>query len=114
MPAVCQEDVVLSEPIAFGSLRRWPLTAPHPFAECQLARMVSRERWANSERSVATLLGYRVVPRNEPRLRRRIFLLNLNPDFVHPSLGPVCPVFEMPNLRLKVLYPLFGGSKLRR
>jgi hypothetical protein len=41
------------------------------------------------------------------------FLLNLNPDFVRPSFGPVCPVLKMPDLRLKFPYPPFGGSKLR-
>ena len=48
------------------------------------------------------------------RVAAKEFLLNLNPDFVHPSLGPVCPVFVMPDLRLKLFYPLFGGSKFRR
>jgi hypothetical protein len=51
-------------------------------------------------KSIAALPGYTVVPRNEPRLRQRI-LLNLNPDFVHPSLGAVCLVLKKPDLRLK-------------
>jgi hypothetical protein len=52
--------------------------------------------------------------RETNRVSAKEFLLNLNPDFVHPSLGPVCPVFEMPDLRLKFSYPMFGGSELRR
>jgi hypothetical protein len=52
--------------------------------------------------------------RETNRVPAKEFLLNLNPDFVNPPFGPVCPFFEMPNLRFKLFYPLFGGSKLRR
>jgi hypothetical protein len=52
--------------------------------------------------------------RETNRVSAKEFLLNLNPDFVHPSFGPVCPVLKKPDLRLKLLYPLFGGSELRR
>jgi hypothetical protein len=48
------------------------------------------------------------------RVAAKEFLLNLNPDFIQPSLGPVCPVFVMLDLRLKLFYPLFGGSKFPR
>src|SRR5580704_1783702 len=52
--------------------------------------------------------------RETNRVPAKEFLLNLNPDFVHPSFGTVCPVLKKPDLRLKLLYPLFGGSELRR
>jgi hypothetical protein len=52
--------------------------------------------------------------RKTSRVTTKEFLLNLNPDFVHPSFGPVGPVLEMADLRLKLPYPLFGGSKFRR
>jgi hypothetical protein len=83
---------VAFKPIAFGSFRRWPLTPARPFAECQLKtlQMVSRERWANSERSMAALLGYKVVPRNEPRLRQRISAQS-QPRFCTPIFRPGLP-----------------------
>jgi hypothetical protein len=52
--------------------------------------------------------------RETNRVPAKEFLLNLNPDFVNPSLGPVCPLLEMPHLGLKFLYALFGGSKACR
>jgi hypothetical protein len=48
------------------------------------------------------------------RVPAKEFLLNFNPDFVHPSFGPVCLVLKKPDLRLKFRYPLSSGSKLRR
>jgi hypothetical protein len=52
--------------------------------------MVSRERWANSERSMAALLGYKVVPRNESRLRQRISAQS-QPRFCTPISRPGLP-----------------------
>ena len=52
--------------------------------------MASREQWANSERSMAALLGYRVVPRNEPRLRQRISAQS-QPRFCTPISRPGLP-----------------------
>ena len=46
------------------------------------------------------------------RISAKEFLLNLNPDFVHPPFGPIQPVLKVPDLRLKFPYPLFGGSEL--
>jgi hypothetical protein len=52
--------------------------------------------------------------RETSRVTTKEFLLNLNPDFVDPPFGPICPVLEMADFRLKLPYPLFGGSKFRR
>jgi hypothetical protein len=49
--------------------------------------------------------------RRTGRVTTEEFLLNLNPDFVHPPFGSIQPVLKVSDLRLK---PLFGGSKLRR
>ena len=40
------------------------------------------------------------------------FLLNLYRDLIQPFLGPVCPFLVMPDLCLKLSYPVFSSSKL--
>jgi hypothetical protein len=96
---------VAFKPIAFGSLRVGPKQSA--------SSTVSREQWPILNDLWPLCLGIGWF-RETDRVSAKEFLLNLNPYFVHPSLGPVCPVLEMPDLRLKVLYPLFGGSKLRK
>jgi hypothetical protein len=76
--------------------------------------MVSRERWGAILNGLWPLcLGIRWFQETN-RVPAKEFLLNLNPDFVHPFFGLVCPVLKKPDLRLKLPYPLFSGSKLRR
>jgi hypothetical protein len=41
-------------------------------------------------------------------------LLNLQRDSMQPLFGSVCPVLLMPGIGVKLLYPIFGGSKLSR
>jgi hypothetical protein len=40
------------------------------------------------------------------------FLLDLYRDLIQPSLRAVCPVLVMPDVGVKLSYPIFGGSKL--
>jgi len=40
------------------------------------------------------------------------FLLNLHRDLVQPLLGSIRPILVMPDLYLKLSYPIFGRSKL--
>jgi hypothetical protein len=67
---------------------------------------------ANSEPFVSPLNVRRL--RETSRVTTKKFLLNLNPDFVHPPFGPIQPVLKVSDLCLKLPYPLFSGSKLRR
>ena len=100
---------VAFKPIAFGSLRVGPKRSAS--SKPSRWRVASNGPILNDLWPLCLGIGWF---RETNRVSAKEFLLNLNPDFVHPSLGPVCPVLEMPDLRLKVLYPLFGGSKLRR
>ena len=60
---------------------------------------------------MVALPRYRPVRTNEPCPPPKNFRSILNPDFIHPPFGPVCPVLQMPDFRLKFLYPLFSGLR---
>jgi hypothetical protein len=53
-------------------------------------------------------------------LRETIFgppeelLLNLNRDLIQPPFSPLCPVLMVPDMGLKLSYPIFSGAKLSR
>jgi hypothetical protein len=41
-------------------------------------------------------------------------LLDLNRDLIQPPFSPLCPVLMVPDMSLKLSYPIFSGALLRQ